>query len=117
MQLKLIHDFELEVGEKMYSGTLRDLTKKEVKQIEKLSPTKELKQLKKLEREEGDIDEINRLIDIVEGYDTEKVYKARLDMSLEGKHKDDILQVGEVYGYSRVYQTIIEDIAERKEGN
>ena len=120
MKLQLIHDFELEVDGTTYSGQFKDLTKKQIKTIDKLSPTKELKQLKKLQRQEETpsvLNEMDAILEVIEEYDTEDIYKKRLELSITGDDKKYILGVGEQYGYSRVFDTIIEDIAERKSGN
>ena len=126
MKLKLEHEFELTVGEDTFKGLFVDLTKKETKKLDEYSPTDELKKASKLQRKikvaneknkpklENELDE---LIDIIDSYDTEKLYLERLTLSIKGDDKDAILAIGEQYGYSRVFDTIIEDIAERKEGN
>ncbi len=118
MKLKLLHDFELEVGNDKYTGTLKDLTKGEIKKIEKLTPTKELKELKKLQRKpEKNADRINELLDIIDDFDVDEVFKARLEKSIDSQFREQILVVGASYGYQRVFDTIMEDIADKKEGN
>ena len=117
MKLQLIHDFELEVEEQTYTATFKDLTKKQIKAIDKLSPTAELKELKKLQRTKGDEDRIEELLEIIESFSTEDIYKKRLELSIEGDDKKAIMAIGEIYSYSRVFETIVEDISKRKSGN
>jgi len=115
MKLKLEHEFELTVSETTYKGLLRDLTKKEVKSINKLSPRAEIKELKKIEDRTSK--RAIELEDIIDNFDTENIYQKRLSLSIMGDDKDAIMAVGEEYGYNRVFDTIIEDIAQRREGN
>ena len=56
-------------------------------------------------------------MDAIEEYDPENIYEARLELSIIGDDKDDIMAIGGEYGYKRVFDTIMEDLAERKTGN
>jgi len=126
MKLKLEHEFELTVGDDTFKGLFVDLTKKETKKLDKYSPTDELKKATKLQRKikvASDKDkailenELDELLEAIDAYDTEELYKQRLILSLKGDDKDAVLAVGERYGYNRVFDTIIEDISERKAKN
>ncbi len=144
MKLKLQYDFTLEVGEDTYTGTFTDLTKKQVKEVDKLSPKKALKEANKITpkiaRLNDKIDNAEQLEDYkkvaayhtkldaleakleplmneVDTFDIEDVYKARLQLSIGGDDKAKVLEVGEEYGYKRVFETIMKDIADKTEGN
>jgi hypothetical protein len=123
MKLQIAYEFELEVGDDKYTGTFIDPTKKQLKEIDKLAPTKELKELEKVERKlshKADPSMWARreeLLDIVDGFDSDDLFKERLAISVKSEDFDAIMKVGEDYGYKRVFDTIIKDIAERREGN
>jgi len=144
MKLRLQYDFTLEVGEDTYSGTFIDLTKKQIKEIDSLSPKKALKEANKITAKvtrlnakidnAKELDEpkkiagyytkldaleakLEPLMDEVDSYDIEEVYKVRIQLSIGGGDKEKVLEVGEEYGYQRVFDTIMKDIAEKSEGN
>ena len=121
MKIQLLHPFELEVLDKIYTGEFRDITKKESKKINELLPSKELKEVEKINRKSKrsikDNARLEELMVIIEGYDPESIYEARLKLSVISDNKADILAVGSEYGYKRVFDTITDDIAERRSGN
>jgi len=126
MKLELSHYFELEVGDDKFKGYFKDLTKKQKKELDKLIPMDDFKRMKKLTRKlktanEDEAAKIEEEIDALEeklsAHDTDGIYKERLKLSISGDDRDDILKVGEEYGYERVLDTIISDIAQRREKN
>ncbi len=144
MKLKLEFDFDLEVGEDTYSGTFTDLTKKQIKEIDKMTPAKALKEsskintkIKRLEEKIANARELSNhnkideyyaklelledkllpLMNEVDTFDLDNVFKRRLELSIGGDDKAEVLKVGEEYGYQRVFNTIMEDIAKSTKGN
>ena len=93
-KLKTRSPFELDVDEIIYKGELKDLKKSERKEYEKATDAM---------RDEDDA--------------VEKAYKLALETRVISDQKDDILQVGEDYGYELVFKTILLDIAESLKKN
>jgi len=126
-KLNISHYFEIDVGDETYTGEFTDLTKKQIKETNKLIPDDTLKQLKKLnrklrladsEKQRVKIEEqIDALEEVLKDHDIDDVYKRRLELSVSGDDKKSILEVGDKYGHKRVFETIIQDISERKEKN
>lgn len=137
MKLKLNESFTLEVGDEILKGALVSLTKKQLKTINKLSPTKQIKQAQRLSKHidrlksiaevKADIDylvdiqvneeELEALNDEIESHDIEDIYKERMNISITGEDKKRIMEIGEMYGYKKVFNTILEDIEEQNEKN
>jgi len=145
-KLKFKQDFELEVGDDVYIGTLKDLTKAERKQFEEDNKSRKddnnklqklLKQIKKTKRkievseklEQWDkVDTLeNKLDDLEASFEElsekienpayiEEMFKLRIKMSVESKDKEKILSIGEQYGYQKVFNTILEDVSEKARG-
>jgi len=146
MKLQISHEFELEFEDKSYTGEFLDLTKKEkkqskqmfekqskiatdlnnqIKKVAKLSRKIEIAEkqenwdnVEKHEKEKDAVEiRVNELSDnLDEISNLEEVYKRRLEVSLKSEDKDEILDLGELYGYERLHNVIAEDIAEKKEG-
>jgi len=144
MKLVFIEEFELEVGEESYKGTLRDLTKKErkdnekkqkkaldlikksdklVKEINSLNSRKEIKEklnewseceklLLEVDEKHNELEETNSQLENKNF--NEDVFKDRLELSLGGDDKKTIMEIGEEYGYQKVFETIQKDIMEKK---
>lgn len=141
MKLKLKEPFTLEVGEDTYSGELVSLTKKQLAKINKISPNKDIKEVQKiskylditreiqphLEKKEEILagldaikqyeSEIEALNERIDAFDIEDIYKARMETSIMGEDKRTIMDLGEMYGYKKVFATINEDIKEQNEKN
>ena len=145
-KLSFKQEFELEVGEDTYTGVLKELTKEQRKSFEATNKSKKektsqlekkIKQLKKLKRRIeikekmeawADVDTLEAELDTLEveleeraeeisnPKELEKLYKQRLTLSIESLDLDAILSAGEEHGYQRVFETIIEDISEKKKG-
>lgn len=82
--------FELEYEDKEYAGEFSDLTRKQIKDFDKKY------------KDETDSD---------------KVFKARLDISVSGDDKKAIMAIGETYNYKIIFDTIIKDIGDKKAKN
>ena len=125
-------------------GTFKELSKSEMKeqkakQKELLDMSKEatklssrltfLEQKKNIKEKLGDwksveatLEEIHTLTNDIneklrvlnEGDREEEIYKSRLEMSLGGEQVSNIMDLGEEYGYKRVFDTIQKDIEEKK---
>jgi len=144
MKLNITEPFELTVGEDTYEGEFAELTKKQSKSIDKDTPKDTIKEnnkvAKKIERIERKIENAKNLddsklikslysqldklediqeslLDKIESYSIEDMYKQRMTLSLSGDDKDAIMTLGETYGYQKVFDTIIRDIRERNAGN
>lgn len=140
MKLILKEPFTLEVGEDTYSGELVSLTKKQLAKINKISPNKDIKEVQKLSKRVESIREqypflkedeklnnllfiedieakIEALNGIIEAFDIEDIYKERMNISIMGEDKKALMELGEMYGYKKVFSTILEDIKERNEKN
>ncbi len=144
MKLRIQYDFSLEVGDDKYTGTFTDLTKKQIKEVDKLSPkkaledagkinakiarlnakidnAKELQEYKKVDTYYAKLDtlegKLEPLLGSIEAFSIEYVYKARLELSIGGDDKEKILEIADEYGYKRVFETIMKDIADKTEGN
>ncbi len=89
MKLILEDDFTLEYNDEVLKGTLKNVTRKQTKALEK-----------KFKDNKDDDDAI---------------FKERLEMSLFGDDKDKIMAIGEEYNYKIIFETIIKDIAEKRE--
>ncbi len=147
MKLKIVEEFTLEVGEDTYIGTFADLTKKEEKEvtssfsnqkknieqmnkllkqqaklIRKIDVAEKQDKWTKIEKLESEKDVIDAQIDtltvtIDDETKIEDMFKKRLEFSLGGDDKDNILAVAAKYGYERVFHTILEDLKEKNEKN
>ncbi len=124
MKLKIQHEFEITnpITDTTHTGTWTEPTKKQVKEIEKLSPKKELKRLKELSKDDRtskEQKEYEKLSDIVDGFSIEDIYQARLEFSMHSDNKADILEIAETYsgGYSIVFNGIMQSIRDNAEGN
>jgi len=145
MRLEIEKEFSIEVGKDSYSGVFKDLTKKQQKTIFKKfdlekKQEKELRKLRKtysknerliklyesnkelekaisLEDKNDAISEnIEKIFDKLNDDDAiEDMFKSRLELSIFGNDKEDILKIGLNYGYERVYETITRDIREKNE--
>lgn len=144
MKLVFQDDFTLEVGEKSYTGTLRELTKKERKDIESkqkaaitivkkadalVSKIDVSKKRSELKEKMGEWSEAEKLVLSIEK-DTqalaklnaelsekdfeEEIFKYRIELSLDGDDKKDILALCDEYSYKRVFETIQKDVLEKK---
>jgi len=143
-KIKIVEDFTLEVGDKVYKGTFTDLNKeqkailkKESKKVksqmdtlQKLTARVEaverrvsiLEKLEKwdevleLEKEKEKLtEEQAKLIETIEENDgIESIFKKRLELSIQSDEKEDILQLGKQYGYQNVFNTILEDVEENR---
>ena len=78
------YDFTLEVGDSVYIGTLTELDSDEVKKFNKI--------VKK------------------QGLDTEGEYKLGLTKRIVSDQKDEIMEVGRLWGYELTLKTILLDI-------
>jgi len=146
-KIKIAEDFVLEVGDKTYKGTFTDLSKeqkailkKESKKVksqmdtlQKLTARVEaverrisiLEKLEKwdevleLEKEKEKLtEEQAKLIETIEENDgIEAVFKKRLELSIQSDEKEEILQLGEQYGYQNVFNTILEDVEQNRKKN
>ena len=141
------NEFSLEVGNNVYTGTLRELTKLEKKEIDKANKSKK-DQNDKLGKVLKETSRVQRKIDIAEKQDDwnkveslnetlcelekesatladalddnstiEKLFKRRLEKSLTSDDKKTILALGGQYSYERLFMTILEGVREKKEGN
>lgn len=88
MKLILEDDFTIEYNDEVLKGTLKNVTRKQTKALEK-----------KFKDSKDDDDAI---------------FKERLEMSLFGDDKDKIMAIGEEYNYKIIFETIIKDIAEKR---
>jgi len=91
MKLQFKHPFIIEYEDKDYNGEFADLTRKQVKQFEKQYKGKEVTD--------------------------DEIIKERLLLSISGDDKDAIMAIGETYNYQSIFDTIIQDIGERKAKN
>ncbi len=137
-------EFNVRGDERKYKGILRELTNKEQKELKKRNTKiqndlnvladleEKLKRLKKLidlAEAKGDTDEAyeyakkhDRLSEEYEqkvkdfdSLDIIEIYaKQHLQICLSGDDKDDILSLGEKYGYSKVTEVILKSIEEKK---
>ena len=144
MKLIFEEEFTLEVGEDKYTGTIRDLTKKEraenkkkqdkplsliakanklATSIERLEKRIEIKEKlgewseseKLLIQIEKKKDDLEKSNIELEGNNfSDEIFKDRLEVSLSGDDKQKILDIGEEYGYQLVFETIQKDIIEKK---
>lgn len=135
--------FELEVGDVLFTGTLNDLTPEQKdKQNKALKPIRakneivsklfskinrlQIKLKTKTHLQEWDsVDkletEIFKLQDEIakeedwlkKNYDQEAMFKERLSVSIESGYLESILKAGEKHGYENVFNTILLDIKER----
>ena len=138
-------EFELEVGEKTYTGVLHDLTKTQSQAFEKTNKQKiddnkilqkKVKELTKIDRKIQvkekleKWDEVEALEEHKENLETEvealteklsdpkpieAMFKKRIEMSVESDDMDEILQAGAAHGYQNVFQTILQDIEDKTE--
>ena len=139
-------DFVLEVGEDTYTGVVRDMTKIEEKKIAKMSKaikdkaeesyknynkiksiTKKM-QIKeklgkwgdieiladKLEDLEARNEELNNAV--TDSDSLEKLFKERFNLTVISDDKEAIIEVADKYGYKNVFETILQDVTEKKEG-
>ena len=139
--------FELEVQDKIYTGVLKDLDKSQKKSFDKKIQqnktkaeelNKLVKRIKKLQRNiqvaekqenwdkvetlENDLDHVElqaeKLTDELNDNNiTESIFKERIVISVISDDKDEILSIGEQYGYQNVFNTIIKSTQEIQEGN
>ena len=91
MKLTFKHDFTIETDDRDYKGTFADLTRKQIKAFEKKFKDSKLSD--------------------------DELIKERLILSVEGDDKEEILALGETYNYKSIFDTIIQDINERKAKN
>lgn len=152
MKLDILNKFKVEVPKQdgttdVFEGTLRQLTKKEQKELEKSfkqhtdlakKAVKEQRQLNKLaskmDRAEksGNLEGFDKLekefdkleasiVDCQEKLEKgdliEKAIKFKLELALDDECKKPILELCETYGYKIVSDTIDKDIAEGKSKN
>jgi len=136
--------FELEFKDDIFTGKLREPTKKEVKQLEKLSMRSKHKEIEaalrshrkltrlmelaakvgdhekeeKLQIELYSLDEsIEKLNEQLEKVNPDMIFKKRLELTMESDFYSEIMELGELYGYEKVFNTILEDISERTRKN
>jgi len=127
MKLQLQQEFELEIFDKIYTGIFKDLTRKQQKEIDDLLPDAEVRKLNKLNRklriaqtEEDKVkleEDIEKVQEALAKKDTDNFYKKRLELSIFGDDKKDIMRFGDEYNYKMIYEAIRQDIAERREKN
>jgi len=146
MKLTFIENFTLELEDRVLKGTFRELTKEEKKTLKDnrksiddvkkesdklVSKLTLLENKKKSFEDQGqwesvqtineEIDtvsqEINKTIEVFnDGELMENIFKKRLEISLGGEDKEEILEIGRKYSYQKVMETIERDI-EEKRGN
>ena len=148
MKLQLRQKFTVETdisgNEEIYSGTIRELTKKETKQIEQSFKENETKQKQlsklnksrriltlKIEKKEElkDYDDLQELVDQLDALDEEiearttelnkneiltNALRTRFDATIQSDRKAELKQIAEDFGYEIVFQTITKDIEEKK---
>lgn len=137
-------EFNVKGEDRVYKGTLREYTYKEKKELEKkhkkaqkvgleagklLSKIDRLDRLIKLAEEEENTrhaygfakkqdelsDELTLLVEENQSLgDENEAFRVRLEACLGGDDKDDILALGEKYGYEEVFKVILEGIEEKK---
>lgn len=144
MKLLLTDPFSIEYGDITLKGEFTPLTKKQNKEVEKLSPKKELKESAKLSKKiiklkdkietskklekwlgvetfteilDGVEAEYDALQDKIESYDPEDIYKKILELAVSGEDKKDIMALYEVASYSTILDTIKKDIQETNAKN
>ena len=143
-KFKFEEPFSLEVGEDTYTGMFSELTKAEKKELNAKqkeladftkTANKMLNEIKTLERKKdikenleewAEVEKLNDKIDFITNKlekltDTmdakgseDTIYESRLDLSVKGDDKDAIMKLGEKYSFKKVFETIQEDIAEKK---
>ena len=148
MKLELRQKFTIETDisgvEEIYTGTIRELTKKEQKEIEQTfkeneSKQKELSKLNKKRRiatlkieqkeELKEYDDLQSLVDELDAID-EKIeilatelnkneiltnaLRARFEQTVKSDRKEELKQIAEDFGYEVIFQTITKDIEEGK---
>ncbi len=145
-RLTIKYDFTLETDEKDYHGSFVDLSKKQIKELKKTTSkaTANSKEIQKLFKKLDNVKEMLRLADKADMYedaikyqkekvsietkmqpliesindgDTDDIYKARLDISIVSDNKAEILALGEEYGYQLIFDTIQEDVEDKKAKN
>ncbi len=125
-KLVLERPFELEVGDKLFAGTFKEITKRQSREIKKLGMESSRERIAEIndelvyamdDKKNDLLKEKHKLEKKIAKVDPEDIFKMRLDLSIVSKDKDKIMAVGEEYGYKRVFETIVKDIAERAEKN
>ena len=139
-------DFVLEVGEDTYTGVVRDMTKIEEKKIAKMSKAikdkaeesyknynkiKSITKKMQIKEKLGKWGDIEILADKLEDLEArneelnnavtnsdslEKQFKERFNLTVISDDKEAIIEVADKYGYKNVFETILQDVTEKKEG-
>ncbi len=92
MKLQFTDTFTIEYGDTTLQGEFLELTRKQIKSFDK--------KYKGKETDESDT-----------------IFKERLELSIIGTDKSEIMAIGEEYNYKIIFETILRDIAEKKQGN
>ena len=145
-KLQIKYGFTLETDTEVFEGMFIDLTKKQIKELKKTTSkaTANSKEIQKLFKKLDNVKEMLRLADKADIYedaikyqkekvsienkmeplidsindgDTDDIYKARLDISIVSDNKAEILALGEEYGYQLIFDTIQEDVDEKRAKN
>ncbi len=92
MKLQFSDEFTLEYEEKTLSGSFLELTRKQIKAF-------------------------NKKYKDNEDVDSDALFKERLELSIVGDYKAEIMAIGEEFNYKIIFETIIKDIVDKKAGN
>ncbi len=92
MKLQFSDEFTLEYEEKTLSGSFLELTRKQIKAF-------------------------NKKYKDNEDVDSDALFKVRLELSIVGDYKAEIMAIGEEFNYKIIFETIIKDIVDKKAGN
>lgn len=149
MKLELRQKFTIETDisgvEEIYTGTIRELTKKEQKEIEQTFKENEAKQkalsklnkkrriltLKIEQKEEiKEYDDLQSLVDDLDTLDEQidtlatelnkneiltNALRARFEQTVKSDRKEELKVIAEDFGYEVIFQTITKDIEEGKQ--
>lgn len=92
MKLQFKDDFTIEHEDNTFSGTFLQLTRNQIKTFDK-----------KYKGKESD--------------ESDTIFKERLNLSIMSDDKNAIMALGEEYNYKIIFETILKDIADKKQKN